>query len=106
VDVVVRGAGFLRGVGLWIVAGLVLGGGVVVGVAEGPLELYLVVDRRPASYATITTSSAGEPFQLQAPAPQGGAFGVKLELVQGASAWHSVEQVLSGVPSGQSAREG
>src|SRR5262249_49763179 len=80
-----RRTAFLRGVRLWVEAGRVRAEGQVVGEAEGPLELYLVVDRHPASYATITASSAGEPFHLQAPAPDGPAFGVKLELVQGAS---------------------
>jgi hypothetical protein len=103
----VRRTAFLRGVQLWLDGEVVRAAGVVAGAAEGGLELYLVVDRRPQAYARIIAPGTEQPFHLEAPAPEAAAFLVKLELVQGASAWYTAEQELRRQSAqGEGAHEG
>jgi hypothetical protein len=66
--------------------------GEVVGTADGPLELYVIADRRTIAYATV---HAGGPFEVA-----GSMVGledsthptrphlIRVDLVQGASIWH------------------
>jgi hypothetical protein len=78
--------------------------GQVVGVAERPLELYVVVDRSTAAYQVVTPAVEGQPFEIVVPdlaaemwrSADGSLSGllVKVDLVNGASIWYtSAEQV-------------
>ena len=67
----------------------------MVGRSDGPLELYLVADRSPADYLRLEAPGADvRPFTLAAPGRngQGGPVArLKLDLVQGATVWYTVE---------------
>jgi hypothetical protein len=76
--------------------------GMVVGSAEGPLDLYAILGRRPVAEAQVT---AGSPFHLEArdldPAwlaeagePGKPAF-VQVDLVNGANVWYTIVEELS-----------
>jgi hypothetical protein len=75
--------------------------GRVVGVAERPLELYVVVGRSPAAYEVVTATAEGQPFHvvvpgLAVPAPEGGAgVVVKVDLVNGATVWYTSEEAVA-----------
>ena len=60
----------------------------VAGTAEGPLELYVIGDRRTLAYATL---SAGEQFLLPLEAPPHAPQVLRVELVNVATAWYFVE---------------
>lgn len=83
----VRATAFLRGVSVRREAGRLVAEGEVAGHADGLLELYLIVDRRPVGYATVI---AGEPFRLTAEENGPAQFAV-VELVCGAVPWYTVE---------------
>jgi len=75
--------------------------GEIVGVAEGLLELYVLLDRSTIAYKTVTASATGNPFEIvsdSVPLAQWRAVRlapVKLDLVQGATVWYSVERMVS-----------
>jgi hypothetical protein len=90
----VRRTAFLRNVQVLAADGLQVGGEVA-GQAEGPLELYVICDRRTVAYATV---EAGKPFQVSA-----GVAGledsthpteIRVDLVQGAAVWYREERKL------------
>src|SRR5262249_33855627 len=90
----VRCRAYLRGVRLVRREGRVHAVGEVVGSADGPLELYLIADRSPAAYATVKGAGGAEPFDLCANAVDGEGRAIeriKIDLVQGASVWYTVE---------------
>jgi hypothetical protein len=75
--------------------------GEVVGSANGPLELYLLLDRSTVAYKTVTASAAGAPFELVSD-PVGLArwrsvavAPLTLDLVQGATVWYRVAGELA-----------
>ncbi|MFO0842713.1 MAG: hypothetical protein U0797_10010 [Gemmataceae bacterium] len=84
----VRATAFLRGVSVRREAGRLVATGEVAGHADGLLELYLVVDRRPAGYATV---SAGSPFELAAEEGGGPPAVAVVEMVRGAVPWFTLE---------------
>ncbi len=98
----VRCTAFLRGVRVWAVAGgdgvTLHAAGEVVGVAERPLELYVVLDRSNVAYAVVEAEPGGRPFHLIAEGLSGidraEPHMVRVELVNGATTWYSVEQVV------------
>jgi len=101
----VRCTAFLRGLRLWVEGAGASAElhvvGEVVGASEGLLELYVVWDRSVAAYATVTASEAGQPFHVRAPAParvEGQTVRARVDLVNGASVWYTVEQELAAVP--------
>jgi hypothetical protein len=110
----VRCTAFLRGVRLWTTpAGELFdlhAAGEVVGTAQRPLDLYVVLDRSTAAYAAVTAAPEGRPFHLTA-AKLGKAGGqaaaggpartavVKVDLVNGATVWYTVEQELAFEPA-------
>jgi hypothetical protein len=78
--------------------------GQVVGVADRPLELYLLLDRCVVGYQVVTAKPEGQPFEFGVPdlpeadwqGPEGGllAFPVQVDLVNGAVVWYtSIEEV-------------
>jgi hypothetical protein len=90
----VRCSAYLRNVKVMWAGGEVVATGEVVGTADGPLELYLVADRSPAGYAKADPAWSVQPFALRAPGinGEGEPVGrVKIELVQGAVVWYTVE---------------
>lgn len=93
VSLEIRATAFLRDVRLARAPEGVIATGLVVGHSVGLLELYLVLDRAPVGYATIVASEDGTPFRLAAP-EQGPAAVAKLELVQGAVSWYTVQVEL------------
>jgi hypothetical protein len=103
----VRATAFLRGVVVRREHSSLIVTGEVVGHADGLLELYLIVDRRPADYATVTATAAGSDFQLRGPAvgPDGETACVAIiELVCGAMPWYTMEvDLLAGPAQGFSA---
>jgi hypothetical protein len=100
----VRCTAFLRGVRAWAVPpGVLHVAGEVVGWADGPLELYVILGRYTAAYAAVTAGAEGVPFHLMAAdlpperwrAEEGGAEPgpvLRIELVKGASVWYAWEQ--------------
>jgi hypothetical protein len=70
--------------------------GRVAGTADGPLELYVLVDRRTTAYELIASPAdfrlIGEPVPL----PQGVAkIPVRVDLVRGAEVWYTIEEELA-----------
>jgi hypothetical protein len=106
----VRCTAYLRGVRLWAEADgdgwRAHAAGEVVGAAERPLDLYLVVGRATAAYASVTAAPEGRPFHLvgdklggtaaaaQAAGPGDGA-GAKVDLVNGAAVWYTIARALA-----------
>jgi hypothetical protein len=104
----VRRSAYLRGLRLWAsfsgeAAHLHISGEVV-GNAERPLELYVILDRSTVAYVTV--EAGGRAFQVTSEAlaadrwksPGDGPAGchtVRIELVDGASVWYTVDQAFN-----------
>lgn len=94
----VRATASLAGIRLAVEADHLVVRGLVVGTADGPLDLYLIADRTPAGYAAVEASGAGTEFELTAPLvhESGAAVGrIKVELVCAATVWYTVEYDLA-----------
>jgi hypothetical protein len=72
--------------------------GEVVGMSDGALELYAVLDRYTIGYATIEPSTAGTPFEMtfegiarQHGDQQSQLATVQVELVSGSTVWYAVD---------------
>ena len=101
----VRCTAYLGGLRTWADAGEVHVAGQVVGVAERPLDLYVLLDRRNAAYAVVRPAAEGTPFHLIAPLPATGKMGqtgqggrppvVQVDLVNGATVWYTWEHDLA-----------
>jgi hypothetical protein len=93
----VRCRAFLRDIRVGAVSGALEIRGMVLGPADGPLELYAVLDRRTADYATVIPSPEGTPFCMSAELPavveEDGPLVLKLDLVNGATVWYTYEHV-------------
>lgn len=69
--------------------------GQVVGVAERPLELYIVVDRSVAAYRVVTATPEGQDFEIVVPdvamekGRESGGPAVQVDLVNGATVWYT-----------------
>jgi hypothetical protein len=73
--------------------------GTVVGSADGPLDLYVILGRRPLVESRVTAEPAGRVFHLQAPVPEMGGqeeqpATVQVDLVNGATVWYTIVQEL------------
>ncbi len=64
--------------------------GRVVGTAERPLELYVVLDRSVAAYQVIAATPEGQPFEVIVPHVAAASV-VKVDLVNGATVWYTSE---------------
>ena len=96
----VRGTAFLRDVRVWAEGGrggvtppLLHAAGLVVGTAERPLDLYVLIDGATVAYTTVAAAPAGAPFHVIAagqPAAAGRAGTAQVDLVNGAVVWYTV----------------
>jgi hypothetical protein len=74
--------------------------GEVAGSAERPLEVYVILDRSNVAYGLVEAAPAGRAFSLcsEELAPQScepaGTHEVRVDLVDGATVWYTVEQML------------
>src|SRR5262249_54988880 len=69
------------------------------GTAERPLELYVVLDRSTVAYAVAEAAPEGRTFTLSSEdlppeRCQAGPHVIRVDLVDGASLWYTVEQVI------------
>jgi hypothetical protein len=69
--------------------------GRVIGVAERPLELYVLLDRSVVGYQMVATTVEGQPFEIRgsaawSPSSEGGqSVPVQVDLVNGAVVWYT-----------------
>jgi hypothetical protein len=84
----VRRTAFLRGVRAIAEGTRLRVVGSVVGSAERPLELYVLLDGHTIHYTTIEPGAEGRTFEVNA--EQSGRH-VRVELVDGGSVWYSLE---------------
>jgi hypothetical protein len=75
--------------------------GRVVGTAERPLEVYVVLDRSVAAYQVIAATPEGQPFEIVMPNVAAGSA-VKVDLVNGATVWYTSEAEWTQVPMSDS----
>jgi hypothetical protein len=90
----VRATAFLRHVHFDFAGVQLRATGLVVGKAEGALDLYLLAENRCQAYCKVTATEPGQPFTLTAPLPEPPAAAlvpVRVELVHGATVWYVVE---------------
>jgi hypothetical protein len=95
----VRATAFLREVHFDLAGTQLEVNGIVVGSAERPLDLYLLVQNHCEAYEPIQATASGHPFMLtaQVPAATGNApVPVRVELVNGATVWYVVEGSVQG----------
>jgi hypothetical protein len=104
----VRCTAYLSDIRMWEAGGDLHLAGLVVGAAERPLDLYVLLDRRTVAYAVSTAAPDGTPFHLTASLPpreagetgQGGPPPViQVDLVNGATVWYTWEPVFA-TPAG------
>ena len=95
----VRATAFLRDIRVVLEEGEFIATGTVVGHADRPLDLYLILDRSPAAYSSVTATENGLAFRLTGTnaAEESPAF-AKIELVSGAVKWYTVEVDLRQKP--------
>jgi hypothetical protein len=79
--------------------------GQLVGWAERPLELYLLLDRSVVGYQTAVATAEGQPFEFLVPDLPAGkgryqALPVQLDLVNGAVVWFSHPLLVSVLQGG------
>lgn len=96
VGLIVRRTAYLRALRVWAEGAAVFASGEVVGRAEGPLDLYLVADRRTRAYLSVSATDEGARFELSGECESGPPHSAKVELVQGAVAWYTGEVELAG----------
>ncbi len=63
--------------------------GQVIGVAERPLELYLLRDRSVVGYQVVTATAEGQPFEIRASDLPPGNLPIQVDLVNGAVIWYT-----------------
>jgi hypothetical protein len=86
----IRRTAFLRSVRISLSEGRLHVEGEIAGSAARPLELYVVLDRSTVAYGVAEASQkfalASEPMSLR------GIHGVRVDLVDGATVWYTLEQ--------------
>jgi hypothetical protein len=95
----IRRTAFLRGVRAWADAAGLHVTGEVVGTSERPLDLYVQLEGANVAYSTVGAAPAGQRFQLTAQGPgedpfAGGSPTVRVELVDAATVWYTVEKSM------------
>jgi hypothetical protein len=94
----VRCAAYLRDVRLWWDGGVLHGAGLVVGEAERPLDLYVLVDGVTVAYACVTAAPEGTPFHIIAEKPYTPGERpplAQVDLVNGAVVWYTTEREIA-----------
>jgi hypothetical protein len=87
----VRCTAYLRGVHARVEQAELHVTGEVVGFADSPLDLYVIVDRSPVVESQITAGPGGRPFHLAARLT-GKPVRVQVDLVNGAVVWYTITQ--------------
>lgn len=92
----VRCTAYLRGVRIERDSEFLHAVGQVVGTAERPLDLYLLLDGATIAYTIVTASPSGQEFHLisEKVEPASEPQQVQLDLVNGASVWYRHEQPI------------
>jgi hypothetical protein len=62
--------------------------GEVVGIADRPLDLYVIRKRSTAAYTTVEAAPEGRPFDMIAEGVWESAAPIRVELVNGATVWY------------------
>jgi hypothetical protein len=70
--------------------------GLVIGEADRPLDLYMLLDGATAAYTSIAADPAGRPFVLTSEPRPAAPREARVELVNGASLWHAEEVLIAG----------
>jgi hypothetical protein len=89
----VRRTAYLRAVRVRHADGMIHAEGLAVGTSGRPLDLYLLLGRSTVAYATVIPSADGTPFALAGEAAVG-ATAARVELVDGATVWYTLERPL------------
>jgi hypothetical protein len=94
----IRCSAYLRGLRFWASAesACLHVAGEVVGVADRPLDLYVLANNATVAYTTVTAAENGRPFELASaellpPLP----VEVRVELVNGGIVWYRFEEKLN-----------
>jgi len=97
----IRCTAFLRGATVRRTADGIEVSGEVVGVAERPLELYLLLDHRQAAYQVVEPAPEGRPFRLVGTCSEedAGPQSVQVDLVNGATVWYTVNWGMGDTPA-------
>jgi hypothetical protein len=66
--------------------------GEVVGSAERPLEMYVLLDGHTAQYGMVKPTTEGRAFEVML---EGHGQQIRVELVDGASVWYTIELLLA-----------
>jgi hypothetical protein len=91
----IRCTAYLRRVGISTASGRIQASGEVVGVADRPLDLYLLVNNATVAYTTVEVATEGRSFEMAgelAATP----VEVRVELVNGATVWYQVVETIDG----------
>jgi hypothetical protein len=99
----VRATAFLQEVHFSLAGTQLEAKGIVVGSAERPLDLYLLVQNHCEAYQLIQPTESGLRFTLAAQIPEGAqnvVVAVRVELVNGAMVWYVVEGSVQGQSAG------
>jgi hypothetical protein len=94
----VRCAAYLRDVKLWLEHSVLHCSGTVLGEAERPLDLYVLLDNATAAYAAVTAAPMGTPFHIIGEKPytpdERPPVG-QVDLVNGAVVWYTTEREIA-----------
>jgi hypothetical protein len=92
----VRCTAFLRQVHCTLEGDRLTVNGTVIGTAERPLDLYALLDGATVAYATVQPAPQGQPFCLASEALtlDSGPHNVRVDLIDGAVVWYTVELAL------------
>ena len=94
----VRCAAYLRDVNLWLDGAVLHCAGVVVGEAERPLDLYVLIDGATVAYAAVTAAPGGAAFHIIAEKPFAASeptIVAQVDLVNGAVVWYTTEREIA-----------
>lgn len=94
----IRATAYLRNVRIVSEAAKLSVAGEVVGVAEQPLDFYVLVNGATVHYSTLAANEAGQPFAVVAEVPENlppGPVEVRVELVNGAVVWYAISEQVA-----------
>jgi hypothetical protein len=94
----VRCAAYLGDVRLWLEGAVLHCAGMVVGEAERPLDLYVLLENATVAYAAVPTAPEGTPFHIIAEKPYTPGQRrpiAQVDLVNGAVVWYTTEREIA-----------